>query len=353
MFRNRLINQTIQIAALGAAVTLCAAPGSSEPEQAEKTGKKGPSACKLAYKSARDLEQSGHLLSARETYRLCAKATCSAFLKTECSTRYTQIGSDIPSVVPTATDAAGMPRDDVQVTMDGALLTSRLDGRAYPIDPGVHEFSFTAGGGVIATQKLTIVAGQRNQPISVAVRSDGKGARRAPPASGTTSSVDAKTAQEKPEAAPLDPEKASSEKPAREKKKAPQTTPDSQSPVEEEEQEVVVQRQGPGVLPFVIGGVGLAGLGVGALLTVWGRKDNDSLAQCTPNCPLDSVDHINRLYTIADISYGVGAAALGVSAILFATSGSTAKEKAPAKSAYMVDVKPTPNGAFATVSGRF
>src|SRR5262245_42416296 len=166
MFRNRLINRTIQIAALGSAVTLCAAPGSSEPDKPEKTGKKGPSACKLAFNSAKDLEQSGHLLQARETYRLCAKATCSAFLKTECSTRYTQIGTDIPSIVPIATDAAGVPRDDVQVTMDGSLLTSRLDGRAYNVDPGVHEFSFTAGGGVIATQKLTIVAGQRNQPIS-------------------------------------------------------------------------------------------------------------------------------------------------------------------------------------------
>ena len=59
------------------------------------------------------------------------------------------------------------------------------------------------------------------------------------------------------------------------------------------------------------------------------------------------------MYTIADISIGVGAAALVGSAILFATSGGSTKEKAPAKTAYSVDVQPTRNGAFATVSGQF
>jgi hypothetical protein len=345
---------------LGAAVMLCAARGSGEPDATDKTAKdakKNPRACKIAYKSAQELELSGHLLQARETYRLCAKITCSAFFKQECSTRYTQLGADIPSVVPIVTTASGQPRQDVRVTMDGSLLASSLDGRAFPIDPGVHEFSFSTDGGVIATQKLTIVAGQRNQPISMAMRSDGRGATRqltasvAPPASIDAKS-DAKTVREKPEVDRLEGEKTSTERPAREKRAQQTTASESPPPIGEEQETVVVQRQGPGVLPYAIGGVGLAGVGAGVLFTLWGRKDNDALAQCTPNCPLDSLDRVKKLYTMADISYGVGLAGIGASALLFVMSGPTvSKEKVPAKSAYMVDVQSTRNGVFGTVSG--
>src|SRR5256885_1377897 len=68
-------------------------------------------------------------------------------MRQECIRRFAQLGNDIPSVIPVVTDAAGSPRVDVQVTMDGELLTSRLDGRSLPVDPGVHEFTFSADGG--------------------------------------------------------------------------------------------------------------------------------------------------------------------------------------------------------------
>jgi hypothetical protein len=74
----------------------------------------------------------------------CAKATCGGLLKQQCTNLYMQLESDIPSVVPLVTDDAGAPRVDVQVTMDGEVLTSRLDGRSLRVDPGLHEFSFSA-----------------------------------------------------------------------------------------------------------------------------------------------------------------------------------------------------------------
>src|SRR5262249_15802740 len=89
----------------------------------------------------------------------------------------------IPSVVPVVTDETGAPRVDVQVRIDGELVATQLDGRALPVDPGMHEFSFTMDGNVIARQKLMILQGQRNRQIAATLRS--AGGKAAPGKAGT------------------------------------------------------------------------------------------------------------------------------------------------------------------------
>jgi hypothetical protein len=42
-------------------------------------------------------------------------------------------------------------------------------------------------------------------------------------------------------------------------------------------------RRGPRALGFVLGSVGLAGVGTGVLMNVWGRKDNNVLAELCSN----------------------------------------------------------------------
>jgi hypothetical protein len=227
-------------------------------------------ACTAAYESAQERERSGHLIEAKESFLTCAKETCGTFLEQECTARYARLNADIPSVVPMVTDDAGAPRVDVAVTMDGEPLISRLDGRAVPVNPGMHEFVFSAGGKVFSRQKLLIGQGQRNRAISTSLRS-----------------------------------------------------------AEKRAQERMVDA-----------------------LTYWGRKDNDMLAQCSPNCPQSSVDHIHRLYVSADVSLGVGIAALGAAYWVFAASRSKSEEK-PADEAYLFTVQPTSSGAFAAVSGSF
>jgi hypothetical protein len=341
MFQSHLIRRTFQIGACGAAILLCAVPGQSEPEKAAPKGDKA--ACKVAYKTAQEREQSSRLREAKELYLQCSKVACGAFMRPECTTKYTQLNSDVPSVIPVVTDENGAAKSDVTVRMDGEVLTTKLDGRALLVDPGMHEFQFSTDAGVIATEKVMIVAGQRNSPISVSLAKRGQRTLAAsvtlpPPAVNNRSGLE-------PHATPAT--KALSEK-------APSTSEVAEGPAQEEETQVVeVHRKGPGALPFIVGGVGVAAIGAGALFTLWGKKDNDLLGQCTPNCPIASLDHVKKMYTIADISIGVGAAALVGSAILFATSGGSTKEKAPAKTAYTLDVQPTRNGAFATVSGQF
>jgi hypothetical protein len=96
---------------------------------------------------------------------------------------------------------------------------------------------------------------------------------------------------------------------------------------------------GPSAFAYLLGGVGLLGVGAGGLLTYWGKTDNSALAACTPNCQPSSVEHIRRLYLAADVSFAAGGAALGIASLLFATSH--------------FDVQPAHSGAFATFKGVF
>src|SRR5438094_6953223 len=100
MFVRHLSSRTLQIGALGVAICLCAKQSASEPDKDEKKGKAERRACATAYKTALQLEQSAKLRQAKEMLLLCAKATCGALVKQQCTARYGQLECDVPSVVP-------------------------------------------------------------------------------------------------------------------------------------------------------------------------------------------------------------------------------------------------------------
>jgi hypothetical protein len=329
MLEKHFIGRAFRIGACGSVILLCATQGSSEPEPLTKR------ACKVAYKSALEREESGRLREARDLFSRCSAATCGK-VRAECKSSYALLNSDIPSVVPVVTDEEGELVFNVQVTMDGEVLTSRADGRPIVVDPGGHEFSFSTADGVFAKQNVMIRRGQRNLTLPVSIQSSSSDKRSAKSVAPSPKSVEPTRAKPSAKAEP--------------KEAAP--APSVEEAVHEATPPETVSTGGPGALPYVIGGAGLAAIGTGAMLTVWGRKDNDLLRGCAPYCAQASVDRVSALYTASTVSIGVGVAAIGVAAFLFATSGSSG-EKPPARSAYFIDVQPAPSGAFATVSGAF
>lgn len=341
MIHQPIISRAFRIGLCAAAIVCAGAPAQAQ----DKPSKKEKKACTAAYKSGQERQQSGHLRQAREQYSACMKATCSKAVQKQCTARYNDVSSDIPSIVPLVTDEGGSPRVDVQVTMDGELLTTRLDGQALPIEPGMHEFSFsTVDSGVFATQRIVIATGQRNRSISVIVP-DKRGGKKSLAASTLPTPPSDRSA--------LEPKSKSDEGSAETARKrlVSNEPPEDEAAVDTSSSESS-KSGGPGALPYVVGGAGLAAVGVGALFIAWGNDDNDKLGQCAPFCSQDSVDRVSSLYTTANISIGVGVAALGVATYLFVTSGPS-KEKPPTRASYSVDVQPTPSGAFATVSGVF
>jgi hypothetical protein len=349
MFSRHLMRRAFPVGAFGAALVLSAASGSAEPERAKdaKDAKESKHACTISYKSAQEREHAGHLREAKELWHSCIKPSCSAFIRQECGTKFTQLENDVPSIVPVVTDDSGTTRLDVQVRMDGELIASQLDGRAIAAEPGTHEFTFSTDKGVFASEKIVLMQGQRNRPVPLTLHTGEKRAQNGtlaasvtlPPPASDRSALEPRAESGKSTGDKPSPHKLVSEKPALDI-------------ASEEAPPAHLRRAGPGVLPFVLGGVGLAGVGAGALLTAWGKKDNQALGQCAPDCSKATLNHIRTLYTVADISLGAGAVAIGIATYLFADRGFT-KEKPPARSAYVFDVQPTPSGAFASVSGAF
>jgi len=229
------------------------------------------------------------------------------------------------------TDSEGAPLVDVRVKVDGQLLTAHLDGRAYPLDPGVHEFAFSARVGhppreVSTAQRVMIVEGQRG-PVSIELP--------APDDADPKPTLAACVPPENADDAPAPAEGAA---------KAPEAP-------------AVRRPRKPTLWVYALGGLGAASLGAAALLTYWGKTDDDALSGCAPDCRPSAVNHIRQLYLGADITFATGLAALGGAAFLFFTSrpsdAVTAAAKSGASAPFRVDVQPVASGALATFRGAF
>jgi hypothetical protein len=303
------------------------ADGSWTGKKVAQTDKKR--SCTGAHREAMTLERAGRLRQAKDALAVCAKPLCSSFIRQECTNRYMRLESEIPSVVLVVMDGAGEPLTDVEVKMDGEALTSRLDGHGLEVDPGLHEFSFLSNGRDAVKQKMMIMQGQRNRPISVALR--------------TPEEID----REKEKAMRASEAALGSKEPS-----AAQRLVLAEPPPAVDSNVVTTHyapvSRGPSAWTYLFAGTGVAAFGSGALLTYWGRKDNQKLGDCSPMCMTNSVDHVKRLYLAADIAYGVGVAAIGASVIaLIASKGE------PAPSEYGVGIVPTKAGAVTALSGRF
>jgi hypothetical protein len=334
MIQGRCIGRGVEIGVCAVVTLLWTGAASSAPRRA-----KADPACAVAYRSAQKLERRAHLRQAQRMLAACAKATCDGLLRQQCSARFARLEEDIPSIVPLAKDHAGTPIFDVRVTMDGELLTSRIDGRALSIDPGLHQFSFEAEGSSFSTQ-LVIVQGQRNRSVTVDLKESAPPERQ--PAAGTVAQVamvsGTGNAPQAVESGVLVSEETEPER-------AASTLTAVARPRKESSGRSLVA-------PYVFTGLGVLGAGGYALLTYWGRQDNDALSKCKPDCPSASVEQIRKLYLGANVSLGVGVVALGAATWLFLRPDSSTEERS-AKSRYVLGVQPTRSGGVAALSGSF
>jgi hypothetical protein len=335
----RVFNQRATAMLAAATAFALAAPAAARPSWRREMARTESPVCAASYARAGARAREARLREASELYALCARPACSEDMRRECAARRAQVEGDTPSLVPLVTDDAGEPRVLVEVRVDGALATSRLDGRALPVDPGKHELTFGTDSGVFATRRLMVVQGERNRAIHVVLHEAGLSGLRtarelvAPPhASG----------EPRPAAAAVE-RAADVDEPAPAPARAARRS---------DVFDVAMKRApaGRGVTPYLFGAFGLAGVGGFSLLTYWGRADNALLAGCAPSCTDASVRHVRELYWAADASLGVGVVSLAVSTWLFASHGA---EEASAPGPVSLDLRPTRAGGVATVAGRF
>jgi hypothetical protein len=350
---------------------------------AEPAAAKGPAlrACASAYGDGQERARAGHLREAKDLFLRCAKTACGGFQK-KCASAADQTSADLARVAIVVTDAMDAPLVDVLVKMDGETLATHLDGRALPIDPGVHEFTFGARIGepvryVWTTRRIMVAEGQR-EPISVIMPSprDEAGtdsaltdavtlaARQLDADGALPSKKDLAQATDKSAADESSSEGGASEKETSEKgtsqKEASEGSPQDAALAPTEPPSARSPRRHASAVPWVVGAIGVLGVGAGATLFYVGREDEAALARCSPACKPSTVELVHQVNLASDVAFAAGGAVVGLAAVLLLTlhphegaTSASAPRARRANTAWRFDLRPTPSGAFASFEGAF
>ncbi|HQY64385.1 MAG: hypothetical protein IPF92_17080 [Myxococcales bacterium] len=201
------------------------------------------------------------------------------------------------------------------VKRDGTVLTAASLGAPFPVDPGAHAVELSAPG-------------RKSRSISRVVGDGEQAALHAP-----SLELDS----------PTSPVAAS----------APGAAPVAASPVPPE-----APSGGNATLGYVVGGLGVAGLGVGALTGALAiGKNNESkelcpsAGRCASQAGIAANDSAKTLGTVSTIAFVAGGVAVAAGAVLVLTSGPRARAAGTAS----VSVGPAvgPEGAGLLVGGAF
>jgi hypothetical protein len=218
--------------------------------------------CASASEQGQVLRDKGELRAARALLVKCAAAACPGIIRKDCSEWLEEVDRKMPSITPRARDAAGRDQIDVRLLEGDEVLATRLDGRAIAIDPGPRRLRFERAGSPPVEEAIIVREGEKNRPIDIVLG----------PAPGA------------PEKTPPAP---------------PSAPPGSGSGFR---------------IPtasWILGGVALAGAGSFVFFGLRAKQDVDDMrTSCAPSCDPSRVDAARRDALIANISLGVGAAAL-------------------------------------------
>jgi hypothetical protein len=252
-----------------AAIALLAAP----PARADD--KQGCAEDSLRGQEARD---AGRLLEARAIFVSCSAERCPLAVRRDCAQWLDGLSARVPGIVISARDSEGHDVVDVRVLVDGKPFLSRLDGRATPVDPGVHLFRFEPNGAPAFEERVLVREGEQSRLLTVKVP-------------------------------------------------AVAETPTPPPPTHEEAMPHETAPSRPVTWPtFVLAGGGVLAIGGFAILASVARSDvNDLRSTCgttqPPSCAQSDVDSVHRELIVANVALGVGVLALAGAAWLFFQRG--------------------------------
>ena len=296
---SRFVLRGLLAASALSAVSSYALPGLAADEK---------KACVAAYEQAQLLRNESKLREAKVQLLVCARDVCPGMLRTDCVSWLSDVETNTPSVVVDAKDSVGKDISNVKVTVDGKPFATKLDGKSIAMDPGAHTFRYETSGFPVIEEQVIVKQGEKNRRIGVVFKASGE--------------------------------------PIKEK------TDDPKSPGP-----AVVDLAQPSnrkTIAYVLGGVGVVGLGVGTFFYLSGKGAESDIrgkpCAATKSCAQSDVDDVKKKYLIGDISMAAGVVALGVGAVLYFTAP---KSPATAASARRFDVLPLPGGGFASYGASF
>lgn len=252
--------------ALAAALSSIAFDAAAEPTKTE---------CVAAHAQGQRLSRAGRIREAVDVLGQCALEACPAVISGECSVWLAEARHDLPSVLVEAIAFDGLPVVVQTLRIDGA---TSAPSEPHDLDPGDHTVVITTPDGSTATSTFSVARGEQRKRITVRLP--------APPPPATPTATGA-VATPTPLAAP----------PVR---PCPPTS----------------TRLAPSAVPYAwaFAAAGGAALASFAWFGLSGQsKERDMDRDCAPFCAQSDVDSMHRDYVVADVSLGLGIAALGVS----------------------------------------
>ena len=272
-----------------------AAPASDADNGEKPAAQSAGEACSAAYERTQTEKLAGHYLAASAAALECSQLQCNSAIVQECVRFYGTLETETPSLVFSAKKEEGGELIDVRVEMDGKPAAERITGQPFKLDPGPHEFVFIHKQRGRLTLNETARVGDKARVIEMSFPD--------PNAKAAAAAERAKKAKAVP------------------------------------------------VMSWVLGGVGVIGLGAFAYFHFSGVSDYNnynSETGCSPRCNPDDVDSVRRKFTLSYVSVGVGAAALvGAGAVYLL------RPKGDAGPTVQASVTPRTDGAFAGLKATF
>jgi hypothetical protein len=277
--------------------------------------------CVDANTQAQSLRRDGKLDAARAQLQRCGQSACPAMVRADCARRLDDLENAQPTIIFDVRDGSGHDLIDVRVTVDGRPLADRLDGKALRIDPGAHAFAFTATDQPPVTQTFVIRESEKERRERIVMGS--------PPARSP----------------------ASPGGPSDSLVGAPSSSP---------EDATSSGLGGQRTLGLVMGGVGIAGLGVGTIFgllasSAWNRAKS-ACGGDTSHCSNVSVADADSSTmqtdgTVSTTAFVAGGVLLVAGTIVFLTGGHHAEREPTPGVAVVPDVGRGQGGV--AIVGRF
>jgi hypothetical protein len=243
---------------------------------AQSTQSPSEARCLSAYEQGQRLRKKHALKDARAELLTCAREPCPQAFRPECTQWLEEVARLVPSIVLRAQGDGDVT--DVTVSIDGIVVTTRLDGTALELDPGEHTLRFVADGRAPVEQKVLVVEGEKTRIISVTL----------PPIA---------TNEVRPAA------RATVPGPAEPTRSVPTAS-------------------------WILGGLGVVALGSFAYFGATALSQRGKLEACDPNCRQEDIDDTRTRLLVADISLGVSIVSLGVATILWLATPKSTKSTA-------------------------
>jgi hypothetical protein len=271
-------------------------------------------ACSDGRARVKDLQKQNKLLEARDLLLACARPTCPAAMRRDCSSSLDDVSKLVPSVVLSAKDERGNALVDVTVEVDGIALQEGLTGIAVDLDPGDRVFRFKSPGRVSIQRKEAILVGERGRALSVEFGPEGAAAVAPPQAPTPVTRPPIATAPAQPAPVPSGtPANVQSPPPAAK----PAATKITESPAPKS-----ARSSGPAWVPVIaLGALGVSAIASSVLFGLSAKSEAADLrGTCAPNCSDDALSDMNTKLLVSDILLGVGAVSIVGAVVVYFVS---------------------------------